>query len=179
MIDLDFTYSGRTTVEPAEGHNEHNCSTDYDISDWVYYTQLTGTFTSNQHGTFSVARRGEAFQVGAGANVTSMGNVFGASGWFTATGGDGFWDRGDINILLSAACTPSSAPSSAVTYAWSTGATTPSITVSNPGTFTVTVTDCAGCTATDQVVVTEPSVDGGSITVGPVSYTHLTLPTKA
>ena len=65
LINLDFTYSGRTTVEPAEGHKEHNCSLDHTTEGWVYYTHLMGTFTSNQHGTFSVSRRGEAFQVGA------------------------------------------------------------------------------------------------------------------
>ena len=52
------------------------------------------------------------------------------------------------------------------TYAWSTGATTPSITVTTPGTYTVTVTDCNGCTATDEVVVADPMIDGGSISVG-------------
>lgn len=46
-------------------------------------------------------------------------------------------------------------------YDWNTTATTPSITVFTPGTYTVTVTNIAGCTATKQV------------TVGPVIATTL------
>jgi hypothetical protein len=39
---------------------------------------------------------------------------------------------------------------------WSTGATTPSIVISNSGTYTVTFTDANGCTATSApLVVTE------------------------
>ena len=43
------------------------------------------------------------------------------------------------------------------TYAWSTGAGTPSITISSPGTYSVTVTNDSGCTGTDAVVVTSGS----------------------
>ena len=43
----------------------------------------------------------------------------------------------------------------AFTYAWSNGGTGTSITVDNGGTYIVTVTDSEGCTATDEVVVTE------------------------
>lgn len=41
-----------------------------------------------------------------------------------------------------------------VTYVWSTGETTQSITVTESGEYTVTATDCKGCTATDTVKVT-------------------------
>ncbi|NLD71800.1 MAG: DUF11 domain-containing protein, partial [Chloroflexi bacterium] len=44
--------------------------------------------------------------------------------------------------------------SGAGTYRWSTGATTQSITVNTAGTYTVTVTNAAGCTDTASVVVT-------------------------
>ncbi|MCB0568183.1 MAG: choice-of-anchor A family protein, partial [Phaeodactylibacter sp.] len=67
-----------------------------------------------------------------------------------------------------------------LSYSWSNGATTQSITVnpSSTATYTVTVTDCGDCSATDQVVVTvlpDPSISitpsssttcvGGSITL--------------
>ncbi len=39
-------------------------------------------------------------------------------------------------------------------YLWSNGATTPTLTVSNPGSYSVTVTNDLDCEATDQVVVT-------------------------
>jgi hypothetical protein len=41
-----------------------------------------------------------------------------------------------------------------LTYDWSTGETTSTIIVTNAGTYTVTVENSAGCTATDAVVVT-------------------------
>ncbi|MBV6439443.1 MAG: hypothetical protein EPGJADBJ_01083 [Saprospiraceae bacterium] len=41
-----------------------------------------------------------------------------------------------------------------LTYLWSTGANTPTITVNSMGTYSVTVTNGSGCTATDAVVVT-------------------------
>jgi Ig-like domain CHU_C associated/PKD domain/Secretion system C-terminal sorting domain len=40
------------------------------------------------------------------------------------------------------------------TYLWSTGATTPQITVNTAGTFTLWCTDSAGCTGSDQVMTT-------------------------
>lgn len=41
-----------------------------------------------------------------------------------------------------------------MTYLWSTGATTQSISVSTSGTYTVTVTNASGCSSTDDIVVT-------------------------
>ncbi|MFN4255954.1 MAG: hypothetical protein ACK4Q5_13195 [Saprospiraceae bacterium] len=41
-----------------------------------------------------------------------------------------------------------------VTYAWSSGSQTPTITVANAGTYRLTVTDAAGCTGTDAVTLT-------------------------
>jgi hypothetical protein len=41
-----------------------------------------------------------------------------------------------------------------VSYLWSTGEVTSSILVNAPGTYVVTVTNSAGCTATDSVIVT-------------------------
>jgi hypothetical protein len=54
----------------------------------------------------------------------------------------------------------------ATSYLWSTGATTPTIDVSSPGVYSVTVGTAAGCTGTAQVTVQplpEPSV---SVSVG-------------
>lgn len=45
-------------------------------------------------------------------------------------------------------------------YAWSTGQTSDSITVSAPGTIALTVTDADGCTITDQAVYTQPTPPG-------------------
>lgn len=54
-----------------------------------------------------------------------------------------------------------------VSYDWNTGATTPSISVSFPGVYSVTVTDANGCTGTDLVNVTlnaPPTVSIGNDT---------------
>lgn len=44
------------------------------------------------------------------------------------------------------------------TYAWSTGATLPTVVGLSPGNYSVTVTDNNGCTATATVAITEPAV---------------------
>ncbi|MEL7222183.1 MAG: T9SS type A sorting domain-containing protein [Bacteroidota bacterium] len=41
-----------------------------------------------------------------------------------------------------------------ISYEWSSGETTPTIMVSTAGTYTVTVTNAQGCTATDEIEVT-------------------------
>ncbi|MCX6271481.1 MAG: M6 family metalloprotease domain-containing protein [Bacteroidetes bacterium] len=41
-----------------------------------------------------------------------------------------------------------------IIYQWSNGETTPSITVTTSGTYSLTVTDFAGCTASDEIMVT-------------------------
>ncbi|MCU0347000.1 MAG: hypothetical protein MUC59_08645, partial [Saprospiraceae bacterium] len=50
-----------------------------------------------------------------------------------------------------------SAAGSFASWAWSTGESTPDITISTAGTYAVTVTDANGCTGTDDVVVTASS----------------------
>jgi uncharacterized repeat protein (TIGR01451 family) len=56
-------------------------------------------------------------------------------------------------------------------YNWSTGDTTPTITVTNSGTYSLTVTDANGCTATDTHAITINTTPGNSITPGgPTSF---------
>lgn len=64
------------------------------------------------------------------------------------------------------------------TILWSTGANTPSITVSTAGTYSVTVTNILGCSTTDSVVVTEnplPVVNLGANDTLCVSQTPFTV----
>ena len=150
-ITFDIHFSGQTSNPPAGSPKDNNCGAT-DPWGWEYYTSTSGTITSNHHGTFNVAPTGPAFQVGDGANQTGMG--LGGSGWITLSGGDGFYDNGDINIMLGA-LNCSNNNNGNITYAWSNGSTGQSITV-NPSmsqTYVVTVTDCAGCSATDEVTV--------------------------
>lgn len=64
----------------------------------------------------------------------------------------------------------------AYTYQWSTGAATASIQQLAPGTYTVTVTDASGCTATTQVVVN--LVSGIEETLGLQDFRVLPNPTS-
>ena len=60
------------------------------------------------------------------------------------------WDLDDL-LIFGGCCTPTT--NNTVGYEWSTGATTTSITADQAGTYQVTVTDCSGAQATDQVDV--------------------------
>lgn len=52
------------------------------------------------------------------------------------------------------------------TFEWSTGASTPSITVSQAGTYAVTVTGTSGCCTIDQIVVNQEDLPNASATGG-------------
>ena len=167
IIEVNILYSGFTTT-PPEGSpkgaaRNSACNPYQDASTFVYYPVMSGTLISQQHGTFSLAERGESFQIGVGGDNTREG--FGASGWFTMSGGDGFYERGDINLPLGN-CQPKN--DSDVAYRWSTNdgniignRNRPDIQVDQPGTYTVRVTNCEDCVATDTVVITGFEVDAG------------------
>ncbi|WP_378178514.1 T9SS type A sorting domain-containing protein [Aquimarina sp. SS2-1] len=158
--EVNALYSGRTSTAPANSPKGHECNNE-DESGWIYYTELSGTVTSTD-GSWSIdlSRRGPAFQLGNGANVTETERgKYGACGWFNTT--DGQYNRGDFNFNLGDCVTTSTTE---VNYLWSTGETTPSITVNQGGAYTVTVSDCENCEASDsvEVIISElPQVDAG------------------
>ena len=127
-----------------------------DVANFEYYTTLNGTIESQNHGTFYASSMGPSFQIGEGADAERPG--FGASGWFNLSGGDGYYDRGDVNIALGSCVAQGT---NEATILWSTAdgtivgnADQETIEVSESGTYTVTVTNCDGCEATDEVEVT-------------------------
>ncbi|WP_212003314.1 ice-binding family protein [Chitinophaga sp. HK235] len=74
-------------------------------------------------------------------------------------------------------------PAGATSYLWSTGATTNCITVSTPGTYTVTVTDVGGCVSTCSKTVTTSTtpvctIEGNSA-ICPGGSTQLCVPAGA
>ena len=76
--------------------------------------------------------------------------------------GDGDICWGETSVL-----TANVSPSGNYTYSWSTGETTPSISVTAAGVYSVTVTDDSGCTASDSFTVNEhPSP---TVTISPSS----------
>jgi len=94
-VTFDIFFSGKTTNPPMGSPKDHSCLHP-NTNGWMYYEETCGTVTSTQHGTFSVSRQGPAFQMGAGANVTSNTLAFGGSGWFDLNGGDGYYTNGDV-----------------------------------------------------------------------------------
>jgi hypothetical protein len=96
-------------------------------------------------------------------NVTSSGTYS-----VTVTNQYGCTDRDSITVTVGTAPAPNLGPNQTVcigtavtlnpgsylTYAWSTGATSPTISPSSSGIYSVTVADVYGCTGTDTVNVT-------------------------
>ena len=96
------TFTGMTTTTPLGSPKYSTCTQGAPTTDWTYYTAFTGTVTINGVAQ-TISRRGEAFQVGTGANGQNKGDL-GASAWFTF--GNGF---GDFNFRLSGGISCSSA----------------------------------------------------------------------
>ena len=92
-------------------------------------------------GTYSVtATDGNGCQIVETATVTGLTNPT------VDLGSDISFQQGQQAVL--------DATGTGLTYLWSTGENTPTITVTTMGTYSVTVTNSSGCTATDAVVVT-------------------------
>ncbi len=165
-VTVELTFSGYTVSPPMDSPKENWC-TPHDTSDWVYYSTTTGTVVSELHGTFQVTRKGPAFQLGNGADVTR--NGFGASGWLMLSGGDGYYENGDINVKLGD-CTPIDFEET-MEWVWMTEdgnivgeANTPTITVDQSGTYKVVALDCADCEAMDTVTVSLSDPQTGMLT---------------
>ena len=155
QVQLNFLYSGYTTTAPANSPKTHNCGAHQEVNDFVYYTNLQGTVTSQTNGTFTATSTGPAFQVGVGGDVIRSG--FGASGWFLLSGGNGKYTNGDINMNLGQCVEQTS---NDVSYMWTTTDGTivgdpnqQTIEVSDSGSYMVKVTNCNGCEDTDTVQV--------------------------
>ena len=65
------------------------------------------------------------------------------------------WDLDDLKVF-GGCCTPTIVND--LSYAWSNGSTEESLNITTAGTYQVTVTDCAGLTAEDEIVVTSTTI---------------------
>jgi len=151
VLIVDITYSGKTVTPPSDSPKNHWCR-DENTSGWQYYTKVTGTVKKRNSPwwTFKISERGPAFQLGNGANITEKNKGrLGASGWFNTTHRK--YKIGDFNFNIG----DCEEKSSEVSYLWSTGETTQSITVNEPGVYTVEVQDCENCVAETEVKVEE------------------------
>ncbi|MCI5057029.1 MAG: gliding motility-associated C-terminal domain-containing protein [Flavobacteriales bacterium] len=132
--------------------------------------------------TLDAGNPGSTYQWSDGSTAQTL--VVTSSGNYHVTVGSGACtDKDTINVLMSAPiinigpdkliCSGASATfsvnNSALTLLWSNGSTTNSITVNQPGTYSVTATDANGCTASDTAVVTA-TTGNISLNLGPDIY---------
>lgn len=122
----------------------------------------TPTIVVTQPGTYTL-------QVTFAGGVVQTANyrVRGLNPVVTIAGGPGLCPGGSTALLAMAA--------GARAWRWSTGATTPGLTVTQPGTYTVTASYGAGCTATASVTVVVNSLAvSGRLQLCPGQSTTLT-----
>jgi HYR domain/Lectin C-type domain/Secretion system C-terminal sorting domain len=91
----NVTFTGMTMTPPAGSPKFSPCTQGASATGWMYYTSFSGTVVLNGVSS-TVTPRGEAFQVGVGANWQNAGDL-GGSGWFTLSNGS----LGDFNFRLS------------------------------------------------------------------------------
>ncbi len=113
-FNLEVTFSDRTYHAP-DGSPKSNMCYNESTADWYYYTTTRGSLTGLDYAAGAQIifdRRGPAFQVGTGANVTDS-EIFGGSGWLDLvirrqpySNLQLSGSRGDINIRLSGSSLP-------------------------------------------------------------------------
>jgi PKD repeat protein len=117
--------------------------------------QTTATATGLTAGTYTVT-----VTDGSGCVTTTTATVGSVSGPSASASGT---DVSCANANDGTATASASGGTAGYTYLWSTGATTSTASGLAPGTYTVTVTDAAGCTSVASVTVTEPAPLTGSV----------------
>ncbi|MBK8846386.1 MAG: M36 family metallopeptidase [Bacteroidetes bacterium] len=137
-----------TPVTVAIGGSVTFCSggaTTLDAGSYATYNWSTGattqTITVNTAGTYTVSVTNAGGCSGSGSITTSI-----STSLTPVILGDLSICSGNTNVL--------DAGVGYATYSWSTGATTQTIPVSTTGTFTVTVSDGAGCSGTASATTT-------------------------
>ena len=126
----------------------------------------------------------DTYQWSAGGSSTNI-NTISAAGTYTVTVSNSIGCTSTNSVVITSSTPPSPAatPVAAVcagqsvnlslangpfsAYSWSTGSVGPTISVSVPGTYTVTVTDVQGCTGTSSVPVTINPLPNPSISTLP------------
>ena len=123
-------------------------------STYASYTWSTGATTSS----ISISAPGVYWlDVPSGCGLARDSIVVGTIPISVSLGPDVAHCIGDSSTLQ--------ATTSFASYQWSTGATTPSISVQNPGQYLLQVTNSQGCTAQDSIVVSLLSSDTSSSTM--------------
>lgn len=138
---LTFCSGGSTVLSAGAGYSSY---------EWVLNgtpVATTPTYTATVAGNIFVRVTNAAGCLGQSPTVTTSLTAAPAP---TISGNTTFCPGGSVVLTASAGFT---------SYLWAPGGeTTPSITVSNPGTYTVTVTNPSGCTGNNSITVTQSAV---------------------
>ena len=180
-----FGGTGQAVSSAAEVSLQDLWKYDIATNEWTW---ISGSNLGDQNGVYGTKGQPDPanYPGGRGSVITwsdLSGNfwLFGGAG-FGASGGSGYLNDlwrlapcGNTQALVSGILGPDTmfcqggsytldATFSGASYLWSTGATTPTLTVNTTGTYWVRITDASGCTGRDTVVVTvvpPPVVDLG------------------
>ena len=159
------------------------CIRDRPWSAWVYDTVTTNTYSLTGLPNSTYYHWQVATMCESNGNNNSG---FGSYVIFTTASCNVSLSTSQTNVVCNGGSDGSidlsvSGGSGSYTYSWSNGATTQDLTSLSAGTYTVTVTDTWGCTASTSIVITESApitysntqtiCDGSSITVGSSTYT--------
>jgi uncharacterized protein YcfL len=159
-------YDGTGFVKAEFTHNQDN------YIFYINYTQqkkgtynicLENSFTTNAvsylgyHGFYINCRTGARtdFSYNGEPVYTSydpVRNIFIIFGWYAFEGTAWYFEKIQNGVKGLAHCNCKDTEESN-TYKWSTGATTKSITVNSTGNYSVTLTDCEGCSSTSTINV--------------------------
>ncbi|MDZ7877332.1 MAG: HYR domain-containing protein [Saprospiraceae bacterium] len=71
LVTLDLTLSGGTSTPPAGAPVKAFCMVNQPVTDWFYYTTMTGTYQEGSSNPLRIALEGTPFQVGTGASQQS------------------------------------------------------------------------------------------------------------
>ncbi|MFC5046577.1 T9SS type A sorting domain-containing protein [Aquimarina hainanensis] len=153
-VEVKFTqkkkYSYKEPYKNACGGTLHT-------KDWIYFWDFTGYIKEVGGGFYmNISKKGGPAQIGKGANTNErVHNKLGSSFWIKGSNG---WS-GDFHLNLD--CVKQL--NTNLSYRWSTGERTESIRVHEPGTYTVTVSDCNNCKASDTVAIMhqDTAIDAG------------------
>ncbi len=74
-ITVDLTLSGGTATPPAGAPVKAFCMANQPVTDWFYYTTMTGTYQEGTNPPLSMALNGSPFQVGTGASQQLTGDL--------------------------------------------------------------------------------------------------------
>ncbi len=168
VVNLGFSLGGTVMLRMAQGVNTNVPS----YTELIALPAVPGNWMIHLNTPFPVvAGQTYAFSLGGVAGLP------GWAGWSSSTvsypNGDGFTETGQSAGDFAFEVRIAGTENFPLTYSWSNGETTASVSGLDAGTYDVEVTDIKGCTATASVTLTEPeelTIDAGPNKVVYIGY---------